>query len=506
MAASPLFCTHFPGDPFNHSRPSKSRSRFRAALSETSAQKASDAAGDGGSRLPLREIPGDYGLPLIGPWSDRQDYFYKQGREEFFKSRMLKYQSTVFRANMPPGPFISGDSRVVVLLDGKSFPVLFDADKVEKKDVFTGTFSPSTELTGGYRVLSYLDPSEPNHERLKRLVFFMLSRRRDHVIPEFRRCFGDLLRTLEKEVSTSGKADFNSLNEQSAFNFVSGAFFGADPLKTDLGSDGPGLINRWVLFQLHPVLALGLPRLIEDPILHTFRLPPFLAKNDYRRLHDFVSRNSSPILEEADRLGISREEASHNLVFATCFNAWGGLKILFPNILKWVGRGGAKLHARLAAEIRTSIQKRRPLTESVVYEALRIEPPVSHQYGRARRDFVIESHDGAFRIREGEMLYGYQPMATRDPRIFDRPEEFVPDRFVGEGGQRLLEHLLWSNGPETKTPTAGDKQCAGKDFAVLAGRLLVAEIFRTFDSFDVEVSDGPLGASVTVTSLKRAHR
>ncbi|KAL0366149.1 UNVERIFIED_CONTAM: Allene oxide synthase 1, chloroplastic [Sesamum radiatum] len=56
------------------------------------------------SKLPVRKVPGDYGLPLIGPWKDRQDYFYNQGRDEFFKSRIQKYQSTVFRTNMPPGP------------------------------------------------------------------------------------------------------------------------------------------------------------------------------------------------------------------------------------------------------------------------------------------------------------------------------------------------------------------------------------------------------------------
>jgi hydroperoxide dehydratase len=68
---------------------------------------------------------------------------------------------------MPPGPFISQDPNVIVLLDAKSFPVLFDSSKVEKKDLFTGTYTPSLALTGGYRVLSYLDPSEPNHAKLK---------------------------------------------------------------------------------------------------------------------------------------------------------------------------------------------------------------------------------------------------------------------------------------------------------------------------------------------------
>uniref|UniRef100_A0A7N2LL53 Uncharacterized protein n=1 Tax=Quercus lobata TaxID=97700 RepID=A0A7N2LL53_QUELO len=107
------------------------------------------------TKLPIKKIPGNYGLPFVGPIRDRFDYFYNQGRDEYFKSRAQKYQSTVFRANMPPGPLIASSPNVVVLLDGKSFPVLFDVTKVEKKDLFTSTFMPSTELTGRYIVLSY---------------------------------------------------------------------------------------------------------------------------------------------------------------------------------------------------------------------------------------------------------------------------------------------------------------------------------------------------------------
>lgn len=148
--------------------------------------------------------------------------------------------------------------------------------------------------------------------------------------------------------------------------------------------------------------------------------------------------------------------------------------------------------------------ERMPLMKSVVYEALRVEPPVASQYAKAKKDFVIESHDAAFRIKEGEMLYGFQPFATKDRRIFDRAEEFVPGRFVGEEGERLLKHVVWSNGPENGNATVNNKQCAGKDFVVLAARLLLVELFRRYDSFDIEVAASPLGASVTVTSLKRA--
>ncbi|KAL2454990.1 Allene oxide synthase [Abeliophyllum distichum] len=466
-------------------------------------------------KLPIRKIPGDYEFPLIGPWKNRQDYFYNQGREEFFRSRIKKFHSTIFRTNMPPGPPISFNSKVIVLLDGKSFPVLFDTDKVEKKDLFTGTFMPSTELTGGYRVLSYLDPSEPSHAKLKKIMFFLLSSRRDQVIPEFQNCYTEMFENLERDLATKGKASFGKANEQAAFNFLARSLYGADPADSKLGSDGPKLVSKWVLFQLHPLLILGLPRPIEDGILHNFTLPAFLIKKDYQRLYDFFYQNSTPILDQAEKLGVSREEACHNLLFATCFNSFGGMKIFFPNMLKWVGRAGLKLHIKLAQEIRSVIRsnggkitmgamERMPLMKSVVYEALRIEPPVASQYAKAKRDFVVESHDAAFRIKEGEILFGFQPFATKDPKIFHKPEEFLPDRFVGENGEKLLKHVVWSNGPETERSTVNNKQCAGKDFVLLVSRLLLVELFLRYDSFDIEVAASPLGASVTLTSLKRA--
>ena len=481
----------------------------KASASRTTSLPASEPG-----KLPMREIPGDYGLPFIGPINDRHDYFYNQGTELFFESRVQKYNSTVFRANMPPGPFISSNSNVIILLDAKSFPVLFDMTKVEKRDLFTGTYMPSTELTGGYRILSYLDPSEAAHEQLKRLIFFLLKYRSSHVIPEFHSTYTSLFQTLEKELADKGKADFGNANDQAAFNFLARAFFDTNPSDTTLGSDGPTIIQKWVLLQLGPVLTLGLPKFLEDPILHTFSLPPFLVKKDYQRLYEFFYNSSGSVLDEAVRLGISKEEACHNVLFATCFNSFGGMKILFPSMLKLIAGAGVKLHARLAEEVRGAVKanggkvtmaalEMMPLVKSVVYEALRIEPPVRLQYGKAKRDFVIESHENAFSVKEGEMLFGYQPFATKDPKIFENAEEFLADRFLGEG-EKLLKYVLWSNGPETENTTLENKQCAGKDFVVLFSRLLVVELFLRYDTFEVEWKKSALGASVTLISIKKA--
>nr|XP_027105861.1 allene oxide synthase 3-like isoform X2 [Coffea arabica]XP_027112366.1 allene oxide synthase 3-like isoform X2 [Coffea arabica] len=343
--------------------------------------------------LPLRDIPGGYGLPFFGPIKDRRDYYYNQGTDEFFKSRMQKYNSTVFRTNVPPGPFMAKNPKVVAVLDAVSFPILFDNSKVEKKNVLDGTFMPSTDFTGGYRVCAFLDTREPSHAAVKGFFSSQLAKLHNKFIPTFRSSVSELFANLEG------------------------------------------------------------------------------------------------------------------------FSAYGGTKVLFPALIKWVGAAGEDLHRQLAHEIRTVVKEeggvtvsalnKMSLTKSVVYEALRIEPPVPFQYGKAREDVVISSHDSSFLIEKGEMIFGYQPFATKDPKVFDNPEEFVGDRFLGDG-ERLLKYVYWSNGRETDNPTVDDKQCPGKDLVVLLSKLLLVEFFLRYDTFSVEAATILLGPLVTVKSLTKA--
>ncbi|XP_027112362.2 allene oxide synthase 3-like [Coffea arabica] len=467
----------------------------------------------------LREIPGDYGWPLFGVRRDRSDYYYKQGADEFFRSRVEKYKSTVFRCNMPPGPFMAHNSKVVTVLDAVSFPILFDNSRVEKKDVLDGTYMPSTTFTGGYRACAYLDTDEPSHAEIKGLFLSQLAKLHNRFIPMFQSSLSELFVKLDDDMSKDGKANFNDLSDQASFDFVFRLLCDnkspADP-DTKIGSDGPTSFDKWLFFQLAPLVSLGnkfIPHFLEDLLLHTFGLPFFLVKPGYQKLYDAFYKYGSTILDEAVKRGIKRDEACHNLVFLAGFNAYGGMKILFPALIKWVGAAGEKLHRRLAEEIRTVVKEeggvtlsglnRMSLVKSVAYEALRIEPPVPFQYGKAREDIVINSHDSSFLIKKGEMIFGYQPFATKDPKIFANAEEFVGDRFVGEG-EKLLEYVYWSNGRETDNPSQNDKQCPAKDLVVLLSRLTLVEFFLKYDTFTVDAATVLLGPSVTVTSLTTA--
>ncbi|GAU35865.1 hypothetical protein TSUD_63550 [Trifolium subterraneum] len=478
---------------------------------------ASSSPYEPSSNLPLKPIPGSYGLPVIGALHDRHDYFYNQGRDQYFASRIEKYNSTVLKLNMPPGGFIAPDPKVIALLDGVSFPILFDNAKVEKKDVLDGTFMPSTDFFGGYRTCAFLDTTEPSHPLLKRFIFHILSSKHDTFISLFRTNISDHFTDLEKELAGKHhKASFNSSIGSITFNFLFKLITDKYPTETKIGDSGPTLVQTWLAAQLAPLATAGLPKFfnyIEDFLIRTFPIPAITVKSSYNKLYEGLHEAGTTVLDEAENMGISREEACHNLVFTLGFNAFGGLTNQFPILVKWVGLGGEELHKKLRDEIRTVVNEqggvsfssldKMTLTKSTVYEALRIEPAVPYQYARARENLVVSSHDASFEIEKGQMIFGYQPFATKDPKIFENPEEFVAERFIGDG-EKLLKHVFWSNGRETDEATPDNKICPAKNLVVLLCRLYLVEFFLKYDTFTFDFKPSVLGPTITIKSLTKA--
>ncbi|OVA09758.1 Cytochrome P450 [Macleaya cordata] len=459
--------------------------------------------------LPVRTIPGSYGLPLIGPISDRLDYFWFQGPETFFKKRMEQHKSSVFRTNVPPTfPFFVGvNPNMVAVLDCKSFSHLFDMDLVEKKNVLIGDFMPSVSFTGNIRVGVYLDTSEPQHSQVKSFAADILKRSSSVWVSELLSNLDIMWGTIEKDVSANKSSAFLVPLQKSIFRFLTKSLFGADPASSpEIGDNGYVMLDKWLALQLLPTQKIGILQPLEEIFLHSFAYPFALVSGDYNKLYEFVKKEGKETVQRGmTEFGLSQDETIHNLLFILGFNAFGGFSVFLPSLLNNLGSDKTGLQEKLRKEVKEksgssplsfNSVKEMELVKSFVYESLRFSPPVPFQYARARKDFVLSSYDSAFQIKKGELLCGYQPLVMRDPTVFDNPDTFVPDRFTKEKGQELLNYLYWSNGPQTGSPSTSNKQCSAKDVVVLTACLLVADLLLRYDSFSA--------SSGSITAIEKA--
>ncbi|EFJ17495.1 hypothetical protein SELMODRAFT_114146 [Selaginella moellendorffii] len=464
------------------------------------------------------EVPGSYGVPWLSAIKDKLDFHYIQGEVEFFKSRVKKYKSTVLKVNFIPTPPGFPNPAGIALLDQRSFPVLFDNSKVDKRDVFVGSYKPSDAFTGGVRTLAYLDTEEEKHARLKEFVFQILKSTGPRFLSEFEAEMASALAGVEAEMESGTK---NSIAVSSklldlAFNFmVKAVTGGADP-SSQFGSYGPLLMQLWIGVQFAPISPrTQLPAVIEELLLRSFPLPPLIVRWPYDRIAGFFRDNATALIDMGEKqFGLDREEALHNLVFVVGVNGFLGFSRMLPSLLFYVASQSEAFQQRLGGEIRGAMGddgsarkfmaavERMPLLKSTVLEVMRIAPPVLYQYGRARREFVVESGDGReFLIRKGELLGGSQALVCRDPTVFDSPDEFVPDRFLGAQGRELERCVFWSNGRNTDSTSSANKQCGGKDFVETIGRLFVAQLYLRYESIKLGPDSKP--ESPVIKSLRK---
>nr|QCP71057.1 allene oxide synthase [Pohlia nutans] len=495
----------------------QSRTHKRGAVTVAASLKTMDsdvpAVARDDSDLPLREIPGGYGIPYVSQLVNRWRLLYIEGEPKYWENRMKNLNSTVIRTNMPPGwPWT--DSRCIMFLDQKSFPTVFDYDKVDKYKAFAGTFMPSTSYTGGQEMCAYLDPSNKKHEQLKNYCFELLKLSSSKWAPEFHSAISRAFLQWEHKLSQKQPALVAPTLPEFMFRFLVNAMTSADfddPKIPDSEKPTCAELQKWVGFQLIPIGNTKAAPLYVEELLHVAPIPAKLTKGGYDKMVAFLQNYAQETLALGLSHGLAEDEIVHNLIFFLILNGHGGFCRFLPVVIREVGRI-PELQAELAAEVRAAtaasggqvtmkaVMHDMPLLTSTVYEALRFNPPVPYQYARAKKDFTISSHDAKFEIKKGEFLGGVNFMVSRDPKVFTSdPDKFVPTRFMGPEGEKLLEHLVWSNGRQTDESSVHNKQCAAKDIVPLTGRLLLAEIFMRYDSFKTEGADGKLA----FTSLQR---
>jgi cytochrome P450 len=133
---------------------------------------------------------------------------------------------------------------------------------------------------------------------------------------------------------------------------------------------------------------------------------------------------------------------------------------------------------RLQDEVDTVLGARTPgfedarrltYTRNVLQESLRLYSPA---YWLPRTPLEDDEIDG-YRIPAGTLVGVLSHLIHRHPDIWESPERFDPDRFLPENSARRPKQAWLPFG-------AGQRQCIGKEFALMEGQFLLARIAQRF--------------------------
>jgi cytochrome P450 len=136
------------------------------------------------------------------------------------------------------------------------------------------------------------------------------------------------------------------------------------------------------------------------------------------------------------------------------------------------------IESRLAAEVREVLGTRPPtvddlvrlsLCEHVVNEAVRLYPPA----WTIGREAVGPCELGGYSVPAGMTIFIAPWVLHRDPRYFDDPNEFLPDRWASGLARQLPRFAYMPFG-------GGPRICIGSRFAMMEAVLILAAIVQNF--------------------------
>ena len=134
--------------------------------------------------------------------------------------------------------------------------------------------------------------------------------------------------------------------------------------------------------------------------------------------------------------------------------------------------------AELDAELRAVLDGRPPpvadlprlkFTERVITESMRLYPPA---FGMGREP-IEDCTIAGYPIPAGRPIFFHQWVIHRDPRFFDAPDQFLPNRWADGLAQRLPKYAYFPFG-------GGPRLCIGNTFAMMEASLVLATLAQRF--------------------------
>ncbi len=133
-----------------------------------------------------------------------------------------------------------------------------------------------------------------------------------------------------------------------------------------------------------------------------------------------------------------------------------------------------KFHAELdevlgGREPKVDDLPRLKFTAQIAKECMRLYPPA---YGLGR-EAIDDCEIGGYRVPSGTQVFMFQWATQRDPRFYDDPSKFKPERWIDEFIERLPKYAYFPFGH-------GPRACIGASFAMMEIVLVLATIGQRF--------------------------
>ncbi len=137
-----------------------------------------------------------------------------------------------------------------------------------------------------------------------------------------------------------------------------------------------------------------------------------------------------------------------------------------------------EVEAKLIEEVAAVLGNRAPTlqdlaqleyTEMVISEAMRLYPPVWILTREPTEDVML----GDYLIKKDSTVYVSAFITQRDPRFFENPEEFKPERFAKDVVEAIPDYAYFPFG-------GGPRICIGNSFAQMASKIIVATIVQHY--------------------------
>ena len=109
------------------------------------------------------------------------------------------------------------------------------------------------------------------------------------------------------------------------------------------------------------------------------------------------------------------------------------------------------------------------LTERVIQEAMRLYPPVYTIFREPSEDVRL----GGYEVPEGSLVMLPQWGVHRDPRWYDDPETFDPDRWTNDRVSDRPNYAYFPFG-------GGPRHCIGKHLSMLEAQMILATVARSY--------------------------